>query len=130
MTAATKIPDVNGLIRDLNNPELSEQQVSSIPSHPDIISEKGPAPRDTLWNDFRSVLNKEPEIVGRKCYYIDNDLLDTIDQCDFEGISKVNIINAIIRTFLEANVAHLHNIRKKKPYDTILDKYAKKHPQS
>lgn len=124
MTAAVKIPDINGIIDSIYDEGKSQNEEElkvTKPAHPDIITND--IPRETLWNSFKVVLNEDPKIVGRRSVFIDNDLLDTIDQCDFEGLPRVTIVNAILRAFLQANVEQLHNIRKKKLYDTLLDQY-------
>lgn len=126
MATTSKIPDVNGIINSISDSqdvqEVQEETPKELPKHPDIITDD--KPKEGLWNEFRSFLHEDPPIVGRKPYYIDNDLIDTLNQCDF-GAPNTTVLNAIVRAFLVANVDHLKNIEKKKLYPTILEKYAK-----
>ena len=122
----TQMPDVSGILDSIAGIKSNTDNTEDLapkPSHPDIITDD--IPKETLWNRFKSTLNSEPKGIGRKSYMIDCDLIDTLDQCDFEGQSKINVINAILRTFLEANVDHLLSIKKRKLYPTILDNYEK-----
>ena len=128
MTSTPKTIDVEGIINSVTGeskeyPERGNMDIDIPQTHPDIITND--KPKEGLWTEFSSCLTSEQPIVGRKAYHIDNDVIDTLNQCNF-GYPNVTVINAILRTFLEANVAHLKNIEKKKLYPSILDRYAEK----
>lgn len=123
MTTSPKTLDVNGIINSITGEtqEKQERKFQATSPHPDIITNS--VPKETLWNEFRIVLDSDSPVVGRKTYFIDNDIIDTINQCDF-GAPNTAVVNAILRTFLTANISYLQMIEKKKLYPSILDKYA------
>ncbi len=77
--------------------------------------------RADLWSYFIDTVeaysgNKEE----RKPYFIDRDIVQTFNELDIDGLSNVNVINCILRTFILYNKDELKNYLKKRK-TTLLD---------
>ena len=77
-----------------------------------------------LWEEFIDCL-KDPEddhtISRTKLYAIDDDIVETLHQCDF-GKPNVHVINSILRTFLIDNIPRLREMHRPRSV-SLLDKY-------
>ena len=51
---------------------------------------------------------------GRKGYWIDDDIAETLKSCDIDHKSVADILNAIVRTFIEQNAEHLREYIKRR----------------
>jgi hypothetical protein len=51
---------------------------------------------------------------SRKGYWIDDDIAETLKSCDIDHKSVADILNAIVRTFIEQNAEHLREYIKKR----------------
>lgn len=79
-----------------------------------------------LWKEFSECLSDsesdtDDEERSSKKYAIDNDIVETIRQCNF-GKPNIRVINSILRVFLTDNIPNLLNLPNKK-VNTILDQY-------
>lgn len=78
-----------------------------------------------LWHEFLEIL-KDPEDEAdtrrsKKLYSIDDDIVETLHQCDF-GKPNVVVINCILRTFLIDNIERLRDLYRPRSA-SLLDKY-------
>lgn len=119
--------DINSLIESLPK-EMEVQKNLSQPEVETQIQPTTPADNGTpdgiLWNEFLDFLkdsDEEDEEMGSKSYDIDDDIIFTLQQCDF-GKPKVYVINSILRAFIMANVPNLKKILKPKRI-SLIDKY-------
>lgn len=70
---------------------------------------------NTLWNAFMQNLRecparcRKPDRLG---YFIDKDIADSISECNIEKRSNSDIINAILRTFLNLNLEQFNQYRQ------------------
>lgn len=80
--------------------------------------------RGRLWEEFKECL-LEPEedtsISRSKLYAIDDDIVETLHQCDF-GKPNVHVINSILRTFLIDNIPRLREMHRPRSV-SLLDKF-------
>lgn len=75
-----------------------------------------------LWDNFIDTLNeKDSEIERSKLYAIDDDIVETLHQCNF-GKPNVHVINSILRTFLVDNIPKLKEMYRPRS-KSLLDKY-------
>lgn len=76
-----------------------------------------------LWNEFMDSLNdpEEEPIERTKLYAIDDDIVETLHQCNF-GKPNVSVINSILRTFLVDNIERLREMHRPRSV-SLLDKY-------
>lgn len=78
-----------------------------------------------LWKEFLEVLNEpedEPDSgKSKKLYCIDEDIVETLHQCDF-GKPNVQVINSILRVFLIDNITRLRELHRPRSL-SLLDKY-------
>ena len=70
---------------------------------------------NTLWDAFMQNLRecparcRKPDRLG---YFIDKDIADSISECNIEKRSNSDIINAILRTFLNLNLEQFNQYRQ------------------
>lgn len=79
-----------------------------------------------LWTEFLEILN-DPEEESEdnrttKLYAIDDDIVETLHQCDFDGKPNVDVINSILRAFLIDNIERLKKMQMPRTV-SLLDKY-------
>jgi len=77
-----------------------------------------------LWKEFLECLKEDDDTIERcdtKKYSIDDDILETMRQCDF-GKPVVDVINSILRAFLVDNLGHLRDIYRPR-VTSLFDKY-------
>lgn len=70
-----------------------------------------------LWSDFLSTCNDygvRVKVTDRKPYWIDDDIVDTLKSCDINKTAVVNVINAMLRTFIKYNKDGLRHYIKEK----------------
>lgn len=55
-----------------------------------------------MWDSFISLLSESTDSSGsgKKLYKIDDDIIDTLNECDFNGCSNRHLINSMLRTFI------------------------------
>lgn len=68
-----------------------------------------------------STAKDDSSALAGKPYKIDEDIVETIQQCSFKGNSTL-VLNSILRTFLVANLPRLREIRMQK-IQSLFEKY-------
>lgn len=77
-----------------------------------------------LWEEFKECLldpEEDTSISRTKLYAIDDDIVETLHQCDF-GKPNVHVINSILRTFLIDNIPRLREMHRPRSV-SLLDKF-------
>ena len=117
-------PDISAIVRDVANNGGINQPAQR------PIRNQTPAQADSpttqlngrLWDEFIEILNEEEESTDRtKLYAIDDDIVETLHQCNF-GKPNVHVINSILRTFLVDNIDRLRQMHRPRSR-SLLDKY-------
>lgn len=121
----TQGPDISAIIDGLTGQDstkppstLAQEQVISKSTSATDIESQG-----RLWNEFMDCLNdpEEEPIERTKLYAIDDDIVETLHQCNF-GKPNVTVINSILRTFLVDNIERLREMHRPRSV-SLLDKY-------
>lgn len=82
-----------------------------------------------LWMEFMKCLEepadpREEDIANTRRYTIDDDIVETLHQCDFKK-SNTEVINSILRVFLTDNLINLKNVYRPKR-KTLFEQYTMK----
>ncbi|MCM1491098.1 MAG: hypothetical protein NC095_09780 [Muribaculum sp.] len=95
--------------------EVSEDRTEELMTDPDSDD-------PLLWKEFINMLElpSEQSNIGCRKYEIDDDIIFTLQQCDF-GKPNVQVINSILRTFLISNIEKLKSFLVKR--QSLFDKY-------
>ena len=119
-------PDLDSIINGLNigsktlEPPKQDSREVGNNSENNNVGHEG-----RLWNEFMDILNDDEEIEesrNTKLYAIDDDIVETLHQCDFDGRPNVAVINSILRAFLIDNINRLRQ-RYRPRSASLLDKY-------
>lgn len=127
-------PDIASMISSLTNPDESTRmdvgESAEIKTIPDVaVQEKEKETTASegacrLWQEFLECLEDSKEDADNsstKLYAIDNDIVETLHQCDFQA-PNVYVINSILRAFLIDNIKHLKELPRMKVL-SLLDKF-------
>ena len=127
-------PDIDSIISGLTSEKQRPASKEPVPPFipPQNTSEEMDAESDNdrhvgrLWTEFLEILN-DPEEESEdnrttKLYAIDDDIVETLHQCDFDGKPNVDVINSILRAFLIDNIERLKKMQMPRTV-SLLDKY-------
>ncbi|MDE6549744.1 MAG: hypothetical protein K2L22_12230 [Muribaculaceae bacterium] len=115
MKTESKYPDINGLLGGLSNlappdipPETGDQAPIDTPGNASSAD-------DDDWVQFQKNLalyafreRKDDRMICK----LDRDLADSLDDCDFDRKCRSDIVNAIVRTFINRYLPRLRQYRK------------------
>ena len=88
--------------------ELIHEQVTSAPAaskptpEPTALTKEG----NLMWNTFLKYgesYGYRVRKTGRKMYWIDDDIVEALKACDVNRMSATDMVNAILRAFIELN---------------------------
>ena len=110
------LPDIDGIVKDIKGQKTVSGQ--SKDDNEDQKSEDSPADTDTTastgsgnsWEVFLKCSQSYDYRVrndDRRVYPIDNDIINTLKQCDINRMSTATMINSILRAFIEQNKERL-----------------------
>ena len=110
------LPDIDGIVKDIKGQKTVSGQ--SKDDNMDQKSEDSPADTDTTastgggssWEVFLKCSQSYDYRVrndDRRVYPIDNDIINTLKQCDINRMSTATMINSILRAFIEQNKERL-----------------------
>lgn len=100
-----QLPEIDGLIQEVKGQQTVKTEGKEIQTGSD------------QWKLFLQHLNNYGYLVrkaGRKGYWIDDDIAETLKSCNIDHKSVADIINAIVRTFIEQNKEHLRECIKRR----------------
>ena len=106
------LPDIDGIVKDIKGQKTVSGQ--SKDDNKDQKSEDSPADTDNTtsseggssWEVFLKCSQSYDYRVrndDRRVYPIDNDIINTLKQCDINSMSTATMINSILRAFIEQN---------------------------
>lgn len=106
------LPDIDGIVKDIKG----QKTISSQPKagSQEQLSEDAPTDTDDVptsdggssWEVFiRCSQGYDYRVRNddRRVYPIDNDIINTLKQCDINRMSTATMINSILRAFIEQN---------------------------
>ena len=110
------LPDIDGIVKDIKG--LKTVSGQSKDDNKDQKSEDSPTDTDTTastgggssWEVFLKCSQSYDYRVrndDRRVYPIDNDIINTLKQCDINRMSTATMINSILRAFIEQNKERL-----------------------
>ena len=110
------LPDIDGIVKDIKC--LKTVSGQSKDDNKDQKSEDSPTDTDTTastgggssWEVFLKCSQSYDYRVrndDRRVYPIDNDIINTLKQCDINRMSTATMINSILRAFIEQNKERL-----------------------
>ena len=110
------LPDIDGIVKDIKGQKTVSGQ--SKDDNNDQKSEDSPADTDNTtsseggssWEVFLKCsqsYNYRVRNDDRRVYPIDNDIINTLKQCDINRMSTATMINSILRAFIEQNKERL-----------------------
>lgn len=110
------LPDIDGIVKDIKGQKTVSGQ--SKDDNNDQKSEDSPADTDNTtsseggssWEVFLKCSQSYDYRVrndDRRVYPIDNDIINTLKQCDINRMSTATMINSILRAFIEQNKERL-----------------------
>ena len=110
------LPDIDGIVKDIKGQKTVSGQ--SKDDNNDQKSEDSPANTDNTtsseggssWEVFLKCSQSYDYRVrndDRRVYPIDNDIINTLKQCDINRMSTATMINSILRAFIEQNKERL-----------------------
>lgn len=100
-----QLPEIDGLVQEVKDQQTIKTEGKEIQTGND------------QWRLFLQHLDSYGYLVrkaGRKDYWIDDDIAETLKSCDIDHKSVADIINAIVRTFIEQNKEHMREYIKKR----------------
>ena len=106
------LPDIDGIVKDIKGQKTVSGQ--SKDDNKDQKSEDAPVGTDNTassgggssWEVFLKCSQSYDYRVrndDRRVYPIDNDIINTLKQCDINRMSTATMINSILRAFIEQN---------------------------
>lgn len=126
-TKETHFPNLESLVSGFSDNEsitkTSTDRVNNFVDDPEISIDPRPNNGDTLWEKLNEMVVTSKDIFqqSKKSYRIDDDIVETLAQCNFNA-STTCVINCILRTFIIAHISDLSKIRLQKP-KTIFDQF-------
>ena len=110
------LPDIDGIVKDIKGQKTVSGQ--SKDDNKDQKSDESPADTDNTtsseggsnWEVFLKCSQSYDYRVrndDRRVYPIDNDIINTLKQCDINRMSTATMINSILRAFIEQNKERL-----------------------
>ena len=110
------LPDIDGIVKDIKGQKTVSGQ--SKDDNKDQKSEDAPVGTDNTasssggssWEVFLKCsqsYNYRVRNDDRRVYPIDNDIINTLKQCDINRMSTATMINSILRAFIEQNKERL-----------------------
>ena len=110
------LPDIDGIVKDIKGQKTVSGQ--SKDDNKEQKSEDSPADTDNTtsseggssWDVFLKCSQSYDYRVrndDRRVYPIDNDIINTLKQCDINRMSTATMINSILRAFIEQNKERL-----------------------
>jgi hypothetical protein len=110
------LPDIDGIVKDIKGQKTVSGQ--SKDDNKDQKSEDSSTDTDTTastgggssWEVFLKCSQSYDYRVrndDRRVYPIDNDIINTLKQCDINRMSTATMINSILRAFIEQNKERL-----------------------
>jgi hypothetical protein len=100
-----QLPEIDGLVQEVKGQQTVKTEGKEIQTEND------------QWRLFLQHLGNYGYLVrkaGRKGYWIDDDIAETLKSCDIDHKSVADILNAIVRTFIEQNKEHLREYIKRR----------------
>ena len=110
------LPDIDGIVKDIkgqktvsgqSKADKKEQQPEEAPDDTENTSS---SEGGSSWEVFLKCSQSYDYRVrndDRRVYPIDNDLINTLKQCDINRMSTATMINSILRAFIEQNKERL-----------------------
>lgn len=115
MNQDTPYPKLNDLLGGLGNLVPGAETMPPAPEQ-HTVPEPEPSPdNDDDWELFRKNLalyNFREKKDDRMIYKLDRDLADSLDACDIDRKCRSDIVNAIVRTFVNRYLDRLRQFRK------------------
>ena len=110
------LPDIDGIVKDIKGQKTVSGQ--SKDDNKDQKSDESPTDTDNTtsseggssWEVFLKCSQSYDYRVrndDRRVYPIDNDIINTLKQCDINRMSTATMINSILRAFIEQNKERL-----------------------
>ena len=110
------LPDIDGIVKDIKGQKTVSGQ--SKDDNKEQKSDESPADTDNTtsseggssWDVFLKCSQSYDYRVrndDRRVYPIDNDIINTLKQCDINRMSSATMINSILRAFIEQNKERL-----------------------
>lgn len=115
MKTESKFPDINGLLGGLSNLAPPDTPPDIGGGAPIDTSGSLPSADDDDWVLFQKNLalyafreRKDDRMICK----LDRDLADSLDDCDFDRKCRSDIVNAIVRTFINRYLPRLRQYKK------------------
>ena len=88
--------------------EQIQEQLTPAPASPKPTPEPTAQPKEgnLMWNTFVKYgegYGYRVKKTGRKMYWIDDDIVEALKACDVNRMSATDMVNAILRAFIELN---------------------------
>lgn len=125
------IPALDDLMQGINDPDIilanespdmleptpqsPKEEVSSGSSEEAVLSPQ--VEQDRYWNDFLKHLeasDEQNDKSERLVCRLDRDLADSLDDCVIYNRSRSDMVNAIVRSFFDAYLPQLAQLRREK----------------
>lgn len=121
--------DINGMVQDINEKKTSIEddtleQVANMEGKSATTNEEDCnnaaltwVEGNEMWNTFMETCKEykyREKKKGRKSYWIDDDIANTLKSCDLNRMSVADIINAVLRSFISLNKETLRQFVEKK----------------
>ncbi len=121
--------DINGMVQDINEKKTSIEddtleQVANMEGESATTNEEDCnnaaltwVEGNEMWNTFMETCKEykyREKKKGRKSYWIDDDIANTLKSCDINRMSVADIINAVLRSFISLNKETLRQFVEKK----------------
>lgn len=109
-------PDINGLLGDLGN-LVPDKGAAAAPADTQAGTDGQIQPdrEDEDWELFRknlSLYNFREKKDDRMICKLDRDLADSLDDCDIDRKCRSDIVNAIVRTFVNRYLPRLRQYKR------------------
>lgn len=109
-------PDINGLLGGLGNLVTDDSAAAATADTPfDTPGQLQPDVDNDDWELFSknlSLYNFREKKDDRMICKLDRDLADSLDDCDFDRKCRSDIVNAIVRTFVNRYLTRLRQYKR------------------
>ena len=116
----TDMPGLNSLLGGIEDPEIlagMSRNASAVTERPELQSEQSDKEGNLSWDSFMLHLDRPATQDYRESRHVcklDKELSDTLDELNIKSKSRSDLVNAIVRTFLDVHLDRMSEYRQER----------------
>ena len=116
----TDIPELNSLLGVIEDPEILagiSKNASAVTEQSELKPDFPDKTGNLSWDSFMNHLDRPATADYRESRHVcklDKELSDTLDELNIKGKSRSDLVNAIVRTFLDVHLDRMSEYRQER----------------